>query len=60
MDKVAVLAESQGASLYEIIRNADLFPDLKSASAKLLKFAEDVYKRQPSYHSRKAEKRVPS
>ena len=40
MDKVAVLAESQGASLYEIIRNADLFPDLKSASAKLLKFAD--------------------
>ena len=40
MDKVAVLAESQGASLYEIIRNADLFPDLKSASVKLLKFAD--------------------
>ena len=40
MDKVAVRAESQGASLYEIIRNADLFPDLKSASAKLLKFAD--------------------
>ena len=40
LDKVAVLAESQGASLYEIIRNADLFPELKSASAKLLKFAD--------------------
>ncbi len=34
------LAESQGASLYEIIRNADLFPELKAASAKLLKFAD--------------------
>ena len=40
MDKVAVLAESQGASLYEIIRNADLFPELKSAASKLLKFAD--------------------
>ena len=40
MDKVAQLADSQGASLYEIIRNADLFPELKSASAKLLKFAD--------------------
>ena len=40
MDKVAALAESQGASLYEIIRNADLFPELKSPSAKLLKFAD--------------------
>ncbi len=40
MDKVAMLAESQGVSLYEIIRNADLFPELKSPSAKLLKFAD--------------------
>ena len=40
LDKVAMLAEGQGASLYEIIRNADLFPELKSASAKLLKFAD--------------------
>ena len=40
MDKVALLADAQGASLYEIIRNADLFPELKSASAKLLKFAD--------------------
>jgi len=40
MDKVAALAESQGSSLYEIIRNADLFPELKSAAAKLLKFAD--------------------
>ena len=40
LDKVAVLAEGQGASLYEIIRNADLFPELKSASTKLLKFAD--------------------
>ncbi len=40
MERVAALAESQGASLYEIIRNADLFPELKSAAAKLLKFAD--------------------
>ena len=40
LDKVAVLAEAQGASLYEIIRNADLFPELKSACSKLLKFAD--------------------
>ena len=40
MDKVSLLAESQGASLYEIIRNADLFPELKSAATKLLKFAD--------------------
>ena len=42
MDKVALLAAEQGASLYEIIRNADLFPELKSASGKLLKFADLV------------------
>ena len=42
LDKVALLAEGQGASLYEIIRNADLFPELKSASAKLLKFADFI------------------
>ena len=40
MDKVAALADSQGASLYEILRNADLFPELKSASGKLLQFAD--------------------
>ncbi len=40
LDKVALLAEGQGASLYEIIRNADLFPELKGAAAKLLKFAD--------------------
>ena len=40
LDKVAALAESQGASLYEIIRNADLFPELKAAASKLLKFAD--------------------
>ena len=40
MDKVAALAEAQGASLYEIIRNADLFPELKSPAPKLLKFAD--------------------
>ena len=40
LDKVAALAESQGVSLYEIIRNADLFPELKAAASKLLKFAD--------------------
>ena len=40
MDKVAELASEQGASLYEVIRNADLFPTLKAASAKLIKFAD--------------------
>ena len=40
MDKVAELAAEQGASLYEIVRNADLFPALKTASAKLVKFAD--------------------
>ena len=40
LDKMAMLAEGQGASLYEIIRNADLFPELKSACAKLTKFAD--------------------
>ena len=40
MDKVALLAEQQGASLYEIIRNADLFPELKTPCKKLLKFAD--------------------
>ena len=40
IDKVSVIAAEQGASLYEIIRNADLFPELKSASSKLMKFAD--------------------
>ena len=40
VDKVAAIAEAQGASLYEIIRNADLFPELKSPASKLLKFAD--------------------
>lgn len=40
LDKVADLASQQGASLYEIIRNADLFPDLKNAAGKLMKFAD--------------------
>jgi len=40
VEKVAAIADTQGASLYEIIRNADLFPELKSAQAKLLKFAD--------------------
>ena len=40
VDKVSTIAAEQGASLYEIIRNADLFPELKSAATKLLKFAD--------------------
>ena len=40
MDKVAELAAEQGASLYEVIRNADLFPTLKTAASKLIKFAD--------------------
>ena len=40
VDKVALLAQAQGASLYEILRNADLFPELKSAASKLMKFAD--------------------
>ena len=40
MDKVAALAAEQGASLYEIISNADLFPELKSPAKKLLAFAD--------------------
>ena len=40
MDKVAALADQQGSSLYEIIRNADLFPELKSPAKKLLQFAD--------------------
>ena len=40
LEKVAAIAAQQGASLYEIIRNADLFPELKSASGKLMKFAD--------------------
>ena len=40
VDKVSLLAETQGVSLYEIIRNADLFPELKNPSKKLLKFAD--------------------
>ena len=40
VDKVSAIADAQGASLYEILRNADLFPELKSACAKLMKFAD--------------------
>ena len=38
--KVAALGESQGLSLYEVFRNADFFPELKSVKGKLLKFAD--------------------
>jgi len=40
VDKVAAIADAQGASLYEILRNADLFPELKSACGKLMKLAD--------------------
>ncbi len=40
MDKVQTIAAGQGASLYEIMRNADLFPELKTPAAKLLNFAD--------------------
>lgn len=39
LNKLSALAIEQGASLYEICRNADLFPVLKSAETKLLNFA---------------------
>ena len=42
MVKVSSLAESQGLSLYEVFRNADIFPELKSVKAKLLKFADMI------------------
>ena len=40
--KTAALAESQGLSIYEIFRNADMFPELKGVKAKLLKFADFI------------------
>jgi len=40
VEKVQALAAAQGVSLYEILRNADLFPELKSPAPKLLKFAD--------------------
>ena len=40
--KASALAESQGLSLYEVFRNADSFDELKSAKAKLLKFADSL------------------
>ena len=40
MEKVAAVAAQQGISLYETMRNADLFPELKAPAAKLLKFAD--------------------
>lgn len=48
VEKVQAVAAQQGASLYEIIRNADLFPELKSAAVKLLAFADllDSLRRQ--------------
>jgi DNA helicase-2/ATP-dependent DNA helicase PcrA len=40
LEKAEALAGQQGASLYEILRNADLFPELRSAAPKLLKVAD--------------------
>ncbi len=40
VEKVQALAQREGVSLYEIMRNADLFPELKSPAQKLLKFAD--------------------
>ncbi|WP_409968839.1 3'-5' exonuclease [Bengtsoniella intestinalis] len=40
MDKVQSIADSQGISLYEVLRNADLFPELKTPCNKLLKMAD--------------------
>ena len=40
VEKVQAVAAEQGLSLYETCRNADVFPELKTASAKLLKFAD--------------------
>ena len=40
LDRAAALAEREGASLYEICRNADLFPELKTPAKKLLQFAD--------------------
>ncbi|BAK99317.1 ATP-dependent DNA helicase PcrA [Oscillibacter valericigenes Sjm18-20] len=42
MQKVSTVASQQGISLYEVMRNADLFPELKVPAAKLLKFADLV------------------
>lgn len=42
MEKVSSVAAQQGISLYEVMRNADLFPELKGPAAKLLKFADLV------------------
>ncbi len=40
VEKMTLLAGQQGASLYEICRNADLFPELKTPAKKLLQFAD--------------------
>ena len=40
IEKLMTVAAEQQLSLYEALRNADLFPELKSAAAKLLKFAD--------------------
>ena len=40
IEKLTTVAAEQQLSLYEALRNADLFPELKSAAAKLLKFAD--------------------
>lgn len=40
INKVQTVAAEQGLSLYETMRNADLFPALKTPASKLLKFAD--------------------
>jgi DNA helicase-2/ATP-dependent DNA helicase PcrA len=40
VEKVQAVAAEQGLSLYETLRNADVFPELKAPAPKLLKFAD--------------------
>ena len=40
LEKAESLAAAQEVSLYEIFRNADVFPELKAPAPKLLKFAD--------------------
>ena len=42
LNKIADLAAEQELTLYEVMRNADLFPELKTVKGKLLKFADLV------------------
>ena len=40
VEKMETLAAQQGVTLYEILRNADLFAELKTPAARLMKFAD--------------------